>query len=173
VKTRTKQLTITSTIAGLLVAVILADVMYIVPTMKKLRAKIDNDRASTIVVTQQQSNLAQLTQDLASIQTKQVELEKNIWTFSAEDTYFSELDQIAKNKNVTIYATAIADATPNGNLIPRSITLLINGKLERTLAAISAIQSISPIIAIQKLLVEPGTAAGDVRATVTGVTLWK
>lgn len=171
--TRAKKLTITSIIGAILIAIIITDIFVIIPTLVHLRTTIDNDRASKIVITQQQSNLAQLTQDLASIQTKQLELEKNIWTFSTEDTYFSTLEQIAKNRSVTIDATAIADATPSDNILPRPVTIIVRGKLDRVLSTVSSIQSVAPIISIQKLLLEPDTTPGDVQVSLTGTTLWK
>lgn len=154
-------------------AIVAVDVLYVVPNLQRLRAAIDNDRASKIVIVQQQSNLEQLTRDIESIQAKQAELDKSVWTFLTEDSFFTAIEVIAKAQGVTIDAPSIADATPTGTILPRAVTIGIHGSLARALGAVNAIQGLSPMVAIQQLTITDNEEVGDVLVTLEATTLWK
>lgn len=170
---RARTLIIICTLSILVLAAAAIDTFWIVPKLQHLRVNIDNDRASKAVIIQQQSNVEQLTKDLASIQTQQVELETQLWTFLKEDTFFSTIENLAKAKNVTIDTPAVADATPTGAILPRAVTVIIHGKLERVVTTVTALQSLKPLFAMQQLSIVPDDEPGDVKVTLTVATLWK
>lgn len=162
-----------SAISIIILASLAANIIWVIPNLHALRTKIDNDRASMVVIQSQQSNVTQLAADLESIQTKEAELEVNIWTFLEEDEFFTALDNLADITNVVIDPPAIADATPTGEIISRAVTLNIHGELEEVLAVVNAIQSVKPFIAIQKIHLTPGDQTGQVELSLEANTLWK
>lgn len=149
------------------------NVFYLIPTIHSLRTSIDNDRASIILAQQQQSNLDKLGRDLDSIKEKQVDLEKNIWHFLNEDAFFQTFETLGKKKEVTYDAPNISDATPNGTLLTRTVTIKIQGPLESCLAAIADIQHVTPLIAIRHLTVTGAATDQTVKITIEAVTLWQ
>lgn len=159
--------------ALVLIAIVMVDMLLVIPKLHSLRAEIDNDRASKIVIVQQQSNLDQLTKDIASIQAKQAELDKAVWTFLTEDSFFSSIDTLGKTHNVTIDAPSIADATPTGEILARAVTISIHGSLERALSTVNAVQSITPMIAIQQLTVTGDKESNNVLVKLEATTLWQ
>lgn len=158
---------------GLAVGQVSFDTLWLIPRLHQLRVTVDNDRASAALITQQQANLLQLRQDLAGIEIKQADLEKNIWTFAAEENFFSTFDGIAKQRQVAIDAAAIADATPSGKILSRLVTLKMHGPPVDVLAAINDTERLQSLVAIQKISLSRGTTAGDMAAAVSAVTLWK
>ncbi len=160
-------------ISAIALGAIGAGAFWLVPSFHHLRTMIDNDRASAVVIVQQQSNLNQLTKDIESIQAKQVGLEAHVWVFLNEDNFFSAIDTIAKTKAVVIDPPTIADATPTGSILPRAVTLTIHGSLDHGLEAVKAVQAVTPLIAIQQLEVAPDAKPGDTLITLTASSLWK
>ncbi len=164
---------------GLMIAVViavgaaLADTLWLMPQLHRLRQNIDNDRASAALIIQQQSNLDQLGRDLSAIQTKQADLEINFWTFLKEDDFFSMVDATASKRRVIIDAPSIADATPTGAVLPRPVSLKIHGSLADVLPTINDLQSQTPLIAFQQLSLTGDVASGGVTAAIQATTLWK
>ncbi len=148
------------------------NIFYFIPQIHTLRQAIDGDRASTAIVKQQQSSLAQLSRDVESIKTKQTEMNTHVWLFIKEDDFFTFIAEVTKSKSVTIADPNIADATPTGAILPRTVSFTITGSLTNALAAVTELQKHTPLIALQQLSVAAGK--GDqVNVVVTGTTLWK
>lgn len=161
-------------ITGLITAGSVAfSVLWLIPKLHALRVSIDNDRATTALVQQQQSNIDKLSQDLDSITKKQKALENDVWQFLSEDSFFTFIDTVAKHNAITIDTPAIADATPNGTILTRSVTLTLRGGQTKVLSAVSEIQSHTPLIALQRFDLKGGASTDSVTATITAVTLWK
>jgi hypothetical protein len=170
---RTRITVILSVLGTLSATSVLATTLWLIPKYHALRITIDNDRASAAVIAQQQSNLNQLAQDVASIKEKQQELETYVWSFAQEDTFFSRIESLGKAGQVTIDPPRVADATPTGTILTRATTITIHGTVAKALAAISPIQQLSPLMTINKVSVATDTQPGQVLITLTGTTVWK
>lgn len=155
------------------VLVIGGTLLWLVPQLRHQRSEIDNDRATISLIQQQLSNLTKLSQDIESIQAKQAVVETNIWSFLKEDTFFTLFEDVAKEHDVIIDTPAIADATPTGALIPRSVTINIRGSLDKVLKVIDDLQGTTPLIALQQSNMRGTDRAGEVRVTLTAATLWR
>lgn len=162
-----------SVILVIIIGVIAVDVMWLTPKIQALRKTIDNDRAAAILIDQQQSNLLKLRQDLAGIQEAQVNLEKYVWPFVQEETFFSTFESIAKQNQVGLEVSAISDSTPTGTILPRTATIVIRGPSVAVFTALNDIQKLKPLVAIQKLTISKNISAGQIQATIIVATLWK
>ncbi len=160
-------------VCGIIVACAVVDFIWIMPQIQVTRTAIDNDRTSTTVITQQQSNLQKLTQDVGTITTKQAELAPYVWLFAKENDFFAFLSAQAKTHQLTMADPAIVDATPTGALITRPVTLTLHGSLANILAAVNDLQSHTPLIAIQNIDFGPGVKTNDVTATIVASTQWQ
>ncbi len=171
--TRTQSITSVSSFLIGVLAIVVFDIFWLAPSFQTLRTSIDSDRASRALIIQQQSNITQLTQDLETIQNQQRELETQIWSFSTEDSFFSQFEDLSKTSKVVIDAPIIADATPTGSILTRVVSISIHGRPNGALQAVRAVQSIKPMIAINHLKMAPHSNPGEVTITVDATTLWK
>lgn len=162
-----------STLAIILIGLTVYAFLFLLPQLRETRVVIDNDRAATILIEQQRSNLDQLSQDLQAITTKQSELEQSVWSFATEDTFFTYLTSVTAKNKVSLGTPVVADATPTGSILSRAITIPLEGSLSNVLAVVADIQSHNPLIAIGNLEIAPGDTSSTVAATLTGSTLWK
>lgn len=168
-----RSLTTLGVIGLVLVGLTVYAFVWLSPALNSIRVELDNDRASSALIQQQQSNLDQLRRDLQDITDKQKELEKNVWTFQAEDAFFTSLESLAKANRVTLDAPNIADVTPNGTILVRAVDLHFQGSLANVLAAVTAVQHATPLLAIQRVDLTSGPSSGTVDAHVAITSLWK
>lgn len=147
-------------------------VLYQLPRAERLRQSIDADRAATTLAQQQQANLQSLRQELNSLTVKQAALDKEIWSFATEDTFYGIWEVIAQKHSVTIDEPKIADAIPSDQFITRAATITIHGTLANVLQAIADLQQTQPFVFITSETVKPAEK-GTVTATLDVETIWQ
>ncbi|MEK7636812.1 MAG: hypothetical protein AAB402_00275 [Patescibacteria group bacterium] len=170
---RSRLIIAVTVLAGLAVATVVAAGAWFVPRLHRLRQTIDNDRASTVVILQQQSNLDKLGRDLEALKKKQVELDQDVWTFLKEDDFFTTLGTVAGKRRVQMDTPVIADATPTGTLLTRAVTVKLHGNLDSALNAVADFQRLTPLIAIQQLQITVNSKPGEWTVSVEALTIWK
>lgn len=152
---------------------IVGDVLIALPKVHQFRKLIDNDRASIIIIQQQQSNLTKLSKDIDTIREQQAELDQHVWSFENEDDFFNLVTQRAADNHLTLTTPTIADATPNGTLLQRAGVLIFTGTTANLLSVITTLQHESRLIIIKKITLTPATTSDTATAKLTFTTLWK
>ncbi|MBI3573322.1 MAG: hypothetical protein HY092_03940 [Candidatus Kerfeldbacteria bacterium] len=147
--------------------------LYFVPRLATARQSITSTQASIVYEEQQQANLKKLSQDLADLENKQSLLSEEIWLFTAEDSFFQLWLNFGAANHVQLEGPQLADSTPNGQLITRTMSLTLRGSIGAVAQGLEAIQKIQPLVAIQKVTYAPDTVDGNVKAQIEAVTLWR
>lgn len=152
---------------------VIANILWVVPQLHILRTNIDNNRASMALAKEQQSNLDKLSRDLDSIKEKQVALELNEWKFINEEQFFQFFETLGKTKDLTVDAPNISEATPDGTVLTRTVSIKLQGPLDTCLTAVSKIQNSVPLIAISGLTLGTSKTTGTVSLAIEATTLWQ
>lgn len=172
---RPLQRTMSVTIISLIVAV--AGLAYfwlsIGPSLKTSRTAIDDRRASILVAQQEQTNLQSLSRDIENLKTQQSDLQKHIWSFAEEDSFFTLWSDLAAAQHVQIDQPNVADVTPSNHPLNREVTIQVSGLLNNVLDAVGAIQKIEPLVVVKNITLKSGTANGVVNAAIEAQTLWQ
>lgn len=171
--TRRSLLISTSVIGILIFGGVMASILWIVPQLHTLRTNIDNNRASMALAKEQQSNLDKLSRDLDSIKEKQAGLEAQEWKFVNEDLFFQFFETLGKTEDLSVDAPSISEATPDGTVLTRTVSIKLRCPLDTCLAAVSKIQQSVPLIAILRLTVGTSKTIGNVSMAIEATTLWK
>ncbi len=143
---------------------------WLAPTVKTTRARIDTDRANLLALQQQETNLKTLAQQQDQVHTTQTALNKEIWQFSQEDNFFAALATIARQTGTTIPDPKISDVAPSSKYLNRAVTLTVIGTIPNTLKAITAIQNLQPLIAINTISLQGNST---VTASISAATVWQ
>lgn len=157
----------------IIIGSVIVNIFWIVPQFHILRTSIDNNRASIALAKEQQSNLDKLSRDLDSIKQKQTGLEEQEWKFINEDQFFQFFETLGKTKDLTIDAPNISEATPDGTVLTRTVSIKLQGPLATCLNAVTTIQKSVPLIAILRLTVSAGQTADTVSTNIEATTLWQ
>jgi hypothetical protein len=157
----------------IIIGSVVANIFWIVPQLHVLRTNIDNNRASIALAKEQRSNFDQLSRDLDSIKQKQTGLESQVWQFINEDKFFQFFETLGKTKDLTVDAPNISEATPDGTVLTRTVSIKLQCPLATCLDAVTTIQKSVPLIAILRLTVGAGQTTGTVSMDIEATTLWQ
>ncbi len=141
------------------------------PAIDQTREQLDNDRASIALIQQQQSNLEVLSRNLSDIQARQETMDAEVWSFTAEDAFFTWFDQLVADHRLNSDPPVLADAVPGSTAVQRAATLTMTGKTNDLLAAVAELQTHQPLAGIQRLTFAPASAGAQ--ATIQALTLWR
>jgi Tfp pilus assembly protein PilO len=140
------------------------------PQLRALRQKIDANRASLLILQDQQSNLQALKSETDNILRLKTSLDKDIWTFSEEDNFYNRLEVLATTIGLKLDEPNITNATPGSQPLLRAVTITMHGPLDKVYTMLDEIQKISPLIAITETQLSGGP---DYSLTVSGQTVWQ
>jgi hypothetical protein len=157
----------------IIIGSVIVNVFWFVPQLHVLRTNIDNNRASIALAKEQRSNLDQLSRDLDSIKQKQTSLESQEWQFLNEDQFFQFFETLGKTTDLTVDAPNISEATPDGTVLTRTVSIKLLCPLATCLDAVTKIQKSVPLIAILRLTIGAGKTTGMVSMDIEATTLWQ
>ncbi len=149
-----------------------ATFIFELPAAAKHRLAIDNARATILLETQRLQNVQAAAKQLAALHDQQTVLDAQIWKFSNEESFFSLWTDLAHQTGTKIDDPVVADATPGTAPVKRSVDLTVTGPANNVMAALVAIQRLTPLVAMRTVVLAPGTASGQVAATITASTIW-
>lgn len=157
-----------ATIGGTIFAI----VTYWSPRLSEHHHAIAQNQAAVAAIQRQQQDLSGLAQQLADRQEEQAKINKELWAFSEEATFYDIWDPLGATTQTEITLDSIADATPSEVPVRRDASITITGTWTNVWRAIAQLPDIDPMTVIQDFRFTPGITSTAVVARLTLATLW-
>lgn len=148
-----------------------ATLLYFYPTARSIRDTIDISRANIQALVLQQKNLAALQQQHDQVAAAATQVQSEVWSFDTEDAFYSALQRVAMQSNVTSDDPKVSDATPTGKYLVRTVSLTFTGSTSNLLAAVNRLEAVQPSIVITALSFQSSGASTTV--AISAQTVWQ
>lgn len=143
------------------------------PRLQQLRDSIDNARAAVEIKTQEQQNYTALKKNLDTLQGQQQAFDADVWSFTTEEKFFTELTAAINGTGATCSEPQISDATPGPTIVTRKVTESCLGSWRSVLTVMSHIQTIIPLVAVGTVKIDQATEPSLVTLSFEASTLWR